>query len=225
MPTRSAGLLLWRDAAGGPEVLLGHPGGPFFAKKDDGAWSVLKGELEPDEDPLIVARREFEEETGSPPPVGELVYPGRGAAAQREDGARLGGAGRSRPGHRRVEHVRDGVAAPFGPTGAVPRDRPGRVVRPRRGPGEAQPGAGRLHRPTRRSSPSFASPTPRLTERPRGNRSPVKPCRCSSALAVTVALSACAKAGAPTAYEKTAADAASAEVAAARTGAARGASG
>jgi predicted NUDIX family NTP pyrophosphohydrolase len=76
MPTRSAGLLLWRDAAGGREVLLGHPGGPFFAKKDDGAWSVLKGELEPDEDPLIVARREFQEETGSPPPIGELVYLG-----------------------------------------------------------------------------------------------------------------------------------------------------
>jgi predicted NUDIX family NTP pyrophosphohydrolase len=76
LPTRSAGLLLWRDAAGGPEVLIGHPGGPFFAKKDDGAWSVLKGELEPDEDPLIVARREFQEETGSPPPIGELTYLG-----------------------------------------------------------------------------------------------------------------------------------------------------
>jgi len=76
MPTRSAGILLWRDATDGPEVLLGHPGGPFFAKKDDGAWSVLKGEFEPDEDPLIVARREFEEETGSPPPVGDVLYLG-----------------------------------------------------------------------------------------------------------------------------------------------------
>ena len=76
VPARSAGLLLWRHAAGVLEVLLGHPGGPFFAKKDDGAWSVLKGELAPDEDPLVVARREFEEETGSPPPVGDVVFLG-----------------------------------------------------------------------------------------------------------------------------------------------------
>jgi predicted NUDIX family NTP pyrophosphohydrolase len=77
MPTRSAGLLVWRDASGGPEVLLGHPGGPFFAKKDDGVWSIPKGELDdPDDDPLIVARREFEEETGSPPPNGDVVFLG-----------------------------------------------------------------------------------------------------------------------------------------------------
>ena len=66
---RSAGLLLWRRAEDGAlEVLLGHPGGPFYARKDDGAWSVLKGEVERDEDPLTVARREFEEETGATPP-------------------------------------------------------------------------------------------------------------------------------------------------------------
>jgi predicted NUDIX family NTP pyrophosphohydrolase len=68
-------VLLWRRAAdgGGVEVLLGHMGGPFWARKDDGAWSIPKGEHGPDEDPLAVAHREFEEELGSPVPAAELV--------------------------------------------------------------------------------------------------------------------------------------------------------
>jgi predicted NUDIX family NTP pyrophosphohydrolase len=61
---RSAALLLFRRGAGGIEVFLVHPGGPFFARKDAGAWSLPKGEIEADEDPLEVARREFAEETG-----------------------------------------------------------------------------------------------------------------------------------------------------------------
>jgi predicted NUDIX family NTP pyrophosphohydrolase len=69
----SAGILLWRMGGGGVEVLLGHPGGPFFAKKDDGNWSVLKGEIEPGEDPYAVARREFEEESGVAPPEGDPI--------------------------------------------------------------------------------------------------------------------------------------------------------
>lgn len=69
---RSAGILLWRRGDDGVEVLLGHMGGPFWARKDDGAWSFPKGEHGPDEEPVDVARREFEEETGSPPPP-ELV--------------------------------------------------------------------------------------------------------------------------------------------------------
>ena len=65
MATRSAGILVYRRGpAGGLEVLLVHPGGPFWAKKDEGAWSVPKGEYEEGEDPLAVARRELEEETG-----------------------------------------------------------------------------------------------------------------------------------------------------------------
>lgn len=60
----SAGLLLYRHGAGGLEVFLVHPGGPFWAKKDLGAWSIPKGEFTPDEDPLAAARREFTEETG-----------------------------------------------------------------------------------------------------------------------------------------------------------------
>jgi predicted NUDIX family NTP pyrophosphohydrolase len=69
----SAGILLYRRRPAGPEVLLGHMGGPFWAKKDDGGWSIPKGEHGPDEEPIAVARREFEEELGSPVPADELV--------------------------------------------------------------------------------------------------------------------------------------------------------
>lgn len=67
MPRQSAGLLMFRQRAGGLEVFLVHPGGPFWAKKDQGAWSIPKGEYQPDEDPLVAARREFAEETGIVP--------------------------------------------------------------------------------------------------------------------------------------------------------------
>lgn len=70
---RSAGLLLFRHTDGGLEVLLGHMGGPFFAKRDAGAWTVPKGEYEPDEPAREAARREFQEELGLPPPDGEAV--------------------------------------------------------------------------------------------------------------------------------------------------------
>src|SRR5262245_45648564 len=61
----SAGVLLYRKRGGEIEVFLVHPGGPFWAKKDDGAWSIPKGEYSEGEDPLIIAKREFHEETGS----------------------------------------------------------------------------------------------------------------------------------------------------------------
>lgn len=61
MTKRSAGLLMYR-IRNQPEVLLAHPGGPFWAKKDDGAWTIPKGEIEDGEDPLAAAQREFEEE-------------------------------------------------------------------------------------------------------------------------------------------------------------------
>ncbi len=74
MARTSAGVLLWRRRPdGGVEVLLGHMGGPFWARKDDGAWSIPKGEYGPGEEPLDVARREFEEELGSPVPAADLV--------------------------------------------------------------------------------------------------------------------------------------------------------
>ena len=67
MPRLSAGLVMYRIRNGSVQVLLVHPGGPFFRKKDEGAWSIPKGEPEPDEDLLITAQREFEEETGMKP--------------------------------------------------------------------------------------------------------------------------------------------------------------
>lgn len=65
MRKRSAGLLLFRESRGVLEVLLVHPGGPFWARKDAGAWSIPKGEFDADEEPLAAARREFAEETGT----------------------------------------------------------------------------------------------------------------------------------------------------------------
>jgi predicted NUDIX family NTP pyrophosphohydrolase len=70
MTKRSAGILLYRGEEDAREVLLVHPGGPFWMKKDKGAWSIPKGEYAEGEDLLLVAKREFEEELGSPPPVG-----------------------------------------------------------------------------------------------------------------------------------------------------------
>jgi predicted NUDIX family NTP pyrophosphohydrolase len=85
MPKYSAGFLPYRVTASGQlEVLLVHPGGPFWARKDDGAWSIPKGEYQPDAEPdaLAVAEREFAEELGTQPPqgdrlpLGELKQPG-----------------------------------------------------------------------------------------------------------------------------------------------------
>ncbi len=69
----SAGILLYRRSSGRLEVLLAHPGGPFFARKDAGHWTIPKGEVDPGEAPLDVARREFEEETGHPAPSGVFL--------------------------------------------------------------------------------------------------------------------------------------------------------
>jgi predicted NUDIX family NTP pyrophosphohydrolase len=71
---RSAALLVYRlSADAGLEVLVAHMGGPFWARRDAGAWSIPKGECENGEDPLATARREFAEEMGSPAPDGELI--------------------------------------------------------------------------------------------------------------------------------------------------------
>ncbi|WP_409473696.1 NUDIX domain-containing protein [Streptomyces sp. HC307] len=71
--SRSAGLLLFRHTDQGLQVLLGHMGGPFFARRSTGAWTVPKGEYDPREPAWEAARREFEEELGLPPPDGEAV--------------------------------------------------------------------------------------------------------------------------------------------------------
>ncbi|SPM30010.1 NUDIX domain-containing protein [Mycobacterium terramassiliense] len=73
MPTLSAGVLVYRIVDGVVEVLIAHPGGPFWARKDDGAWSIPKGEYADGEDPWAVAQREFHEELGMPVPAGPRV--------------------------------------------------------------------------------------------------------------------------------------------------------
>nr|WP_090338622.1 NUDIX domain-containing protein [Mycolicibacterium malmesburyense]CRL66584.1 NUDIX hydrolase [Mycolicibacterium malmesburyense] len=73
MPKLSAGLLLYRVTGGVVEVLIGHPGGPFWARKDEGAWSIPKGEYDEGEDPWTVACREFREELGKAPPDGPRI--------------------------------------------------------------------------------------------------------------------------------------------------------
>ncbi|MGY1601601.1 NUDIX domain-containing protein [Geodermatophilus sp. SYSU D00815] len=73
MPRTSAGVLLYRRAGDEVEVLIGHMGGPFWARKDAGGWSIPKGEHDAGEDPFAVARREFEEELGSPVPATDFT--------------------------------------------------------------------------------------------------------------------------------------------------------
>src|SRR5689334_18830951 len=72
-PRTSAGILLFRPRKGRLEVLLAHPGGPFFANRDAGHWTIPKGEADGDEELTAVARREFEEETGHPAPQGDAL--------------------------------------------------------------------------------------------------------------------------------------------------------
>jgi predicted NUDIX family NTP pyrophosphohydrolase len=73
MSKQSAGILLYRTVNGKLEVLLVHPGGPFFTRKDAGIWSVPKGEFELGEDLMATAKREFQEEIGSPAPAGDYI--------------------------------------------------------------------------------------------------------------------------------------------------------
>jgi predicted NUDIX family NTP pyrophosphohydrolase len=72
MPKISAGLLMFRHRPSGLQVLLVHPGGPLFKKRDQGVWTIPKGEVDPGEELLAAARREFEEETGSKP-TGQFI--------------------------------------------------------------------------------------------------------------------------------------------------------
>jgi predicted NUDIX family NTP pyrophosphohydrolase len=76
MPERSAGILMYRRRPSGHEVLLIHPGGPFWSNKDAGAWSIPKGLVHPGEDPLAAARREFAEETGCEAPLDGFMFLG-----------------------------------------------------------------------------------------------------------------------------------------------------
>src|SRR5215467_12925926 len=119
---RSAGLLLYRLRDGRLEVFIAHMGGPFWANKDDGGWSIVKGEFGDDEEPFAAARREFLEETGSDPPDGLALELGE---VRQKSGKRIG------------------------PAAGVPGDRPRRLVRHRNGAPKAGQGPGAVHRRSR----------------------------------------------------------------------------
>lgn len=82
MAKQSAGILLYRRTPNGVEVLIVHPGGPFWAKRDAGAWSVPKGEMEPGEDALEAAQREFKEEMAAPAAPADAPFQDLGDAKQ-----------------------------------------------------------------------------------------------------------------------------------------------
>ena len=129
---QSAGLLMYRRSARGLEVFLAHPGGPFFARKDLGAWTIPKGEPNPGEVLVACALREFEEETGMKP-EGELLELGE---VQQAGGKRVAAwAFEGDFGERelRCNQVRDRVAAPQRQDAQHPGDRPRRVLHGRRG--------------------------------------------------------------------------------------------
>lgn len=97
-------MVLYRHRSGKPEVLLVHPGGPFWKRRDDGVWSIPKGEIEDRETPPDVARREFQEELGVPSPDGELTPLG----TIRQAGGKVVHAWALK-GDVDVEHVRSGT--------------------------------------------------------------------------------------------------------------------
>ncbi|GAA2537356.1 NUDIX domain-containing protein [Pseudonocardia hydrocarbonoxydans] len=105
MAVLSAGLLLYRAAPDGVEVLLGHMGGPYWARKDDGAWSIPKGEHEADEDARAAAEREFTEELGHRPPAGDSQE--LGTVSQR--GGRKQITVFARPGDFDPAHIQPGT--------------------------------------------------------------------------------------------------------------------
>ncbi len=135
-------------AAGEIEVLLAHPGGPFWRNKDAGAWTIPKGEYTETETALAAAQREFAEETGF-----EVT---RTAAAARRSGAQERKAHRGVGLRRRLrsvadplQYVRDGMAAALRPAGYFPGDRPRRLVLPRAGPWQVAAGTMRMAQPPR----------------------------------------------------------------------------
>jgi len=142
----SAGLLPFRVRDGRLEVLIAHMGGPFWAHRDAGAWSIVKGEHDEHEDAYAAARREFVEETGAPAPEGEALALGevRQAGGKRVTAWAIESDPRRFSAEQRDVH--DRMAARLGPVGGVPGDRPRRVGRLRDGAAQARQSSDRLHR-------------------------------------------------------------------------------
>ena len=153
MAATSAGLLLFRRTAAGIEVLLVHPGGPLWARKDAGAWSIPKGEIAPGEDPLAAAIREGGEELGV-----TIAGDFEALEPRRQAGGKVVHVWAVEadfdPGRARQQHLRDGVAAALRPSAGVSRSGPRCLVHARPGPREDQPRPGRV--PGRAAVPSLA---------------------------------------------------------------------
>jgi predicted NUDIX family NTP pyrophosphohydrolase len=145
----SARILAYRSARYGPEVLLVHPGGPYWRKKDDGAWSIPKGEIDMSEDPEQAACREFAEELGPAASIGPLRALGD-PPARRQTRDRLLRRSRFRHGVASQQFLRDRVAARERPSRSLSGGRPRRVVRPGYRPIQDPAGPDRVARPTRK---------------------------------------------------------------------------
>ena len=148
---QSAGLLMYRRSARGLEVFLAHPGGPFFARKDLGAWTIPKGEPNPGEVLVACALREFEEETGMKP-EGELLELGE---VQQAGGKRVAAwAFEGDFGERELRCNQVQIEWPprSGKMRSIPGDRPRRVLHARRGAREDQSGTGRTAREIARAA-------------------------------------------------------------------------
>ncbi len=147
MPRISAGLLMFRIHDGEVEVLLAHPGGPFFKNKDDGAWSIPKGEIDEGEDLLDAAQREFEEETGVKP-SGPFIP----LTPIKQKGGKIVHAwafkGDCDPAANGQQYIYDGMAATVGKDDGVSRNRPNGILRSHGGESEDQSGAGSVYRRT-----------------------------------------------------------------------------
>ena len=159
---RSAGLLLYRRGPDGDvEVLLAHPGGPLWAKRDEGVWTVPKGEFHDGEAAWAVARREFEEETGHPAPDGDPIELGEIT----QKGGKLVEAwaleGDLDPATAAEQHLPARVAAALRQVDHGPRDRPRRMVRAGRGAPADQGHPDPVHRPAARG-PRGANARPAL---------------------------------------------------------------
>ena len=116
------------DADGVVEVLLVHPGGPFWANKDAHAWSIPKGEYVEGEDAETVALREFQEELGSPPPEGSRLFLGEFGPPSRKRISAWALEADFDATHHRQQHLRTRMASRLGPVARVPRGGQGGVV-------------------------------------------------------------------------------------------------
>ena len=152
MTKLSAGILLYRGLPPALELLLVHPGGPFWTNKDAGAWSIPKGEYAAGEDPLAAARREFAEELGSPPTAWRIRGPRRTQTAEPEDHLGLRGARRLRSCELAIEPLRAGMAAEERATAILSRGRSRPVVHARRGERQDPVGPSAVYRPVARAA-------------------------------------------------------------------------